>query len=441
MAGGLLQLVAYGAQDQLLTGNPVITFFKAIYRHHTNFSMESIRQTFNGNVGKNKYVVASISRHGDLLSDCWLEFSLPVETDISKQEYLRKSDISDYIESVELEIGGQRIDLHNGDFIHKYMNLTTSQERLNVLYPEKDFVVKLDHNGSSSLGSSWDGDDPQIITKDKKYTRMYIPLQFFFCRNPGLALPLIALQYHEVKFNIKFGKMSNILNVEPEVDLYCNYIYLDVDERKRFATTSHQMLIEQTQIHQEYVGTQGETNKKITLNFNHPVKELLISTDTTYEEVIPSLRLSELASAVSQPDPQSTRTVSTISEKTTKFLDFTYDTMRLMLNGQERFVARAPEFFKQLQPYQYHTCGDLVETPMHIYSFCIHPEEHQPSGTCNFSRIDNSVLEFQGAVKIESYDMFGIKKTSASGANLMIYAINYNILRITSGMGGLAFSN
>ena len=438
MAGGLLQLVAYGAQDQLLTGNPVITFFKAIYRHHTNFSMESIRQTFNGNVGRNKYVVASISRHGDLLHDCWLEFSVPLEVNSSKQGYLRKSDISNYIESVELEIGGQRIDLHNGDFIHKYMNLTNSAERLNVLYPEKDHAVKFDINNNNTL----DENEPVIMVKDKKYTRMYVPLQFFFCRNPGLALPLIALQYHEVKLNIKFGGFDRVVDssstsVDVEVDLYCNYIYLDVDERKRFATTSHQMLVEQTQIHQEYITTTGETNKKITLNFNHPVKELILSTDTTYEEDIPVLRLAKDA----HENNSSIVTSATISEKTTKFLDFSYDTMRLMLNGQERFVARSPEYFKHLQPYQYHTCGDLIETPMHIYSFCLHPEEHQPSGTCNFSRIDNAVIEFQGLVKIESTDIFGSTRTSSSGANILIYAINYNILRITSGMGGLAFSN
>lgn len=434
MAGGLLQLVAYGAQDQLLTGNPVITFFKAIYRHHTNFAMESIRQTFNGTVGPGKRVVCNVSRHGDLIADCWLEITNP-------NGNLDKCMIPRIIDNIELEIGGQRIDYHPGDWVLKWMNLSTSKERLETLYPDTEKIVQ------DGLGTPATNDDVMIYTKSRSSNTLYVPLQFFFCRNPGLALPLIALQYHEVKINIHFKPSTMYGSVmypqDTDVNLYINYIYLDVDERRRFATTSHQMLIEQVQYHQEFIKDEGEMNKKITLNFNHPVKEIIIGTDAQYQDETPVLQVVSSGSG-SMYSSGGYNTVTAIFEKKWKFLDFTYDKMRVMLNGQERFSARERAYFKRLQPYMYHTCGNLEETPLHIYSFCLHPEEHQPSGTCNFSRIDNSTIEFQGEVKISSKDIFGKDKDTNNfngGANLVIYAVNYNILRITSGMGGLAFSN
>lgn len=440
MAGGLLQLVAYGAQDQLLTGNPVITFFKAIYRHHTNFAMESIRQTFNGTVGPGKRVVCNVSRHGDLIADCWLEITNPSGN-------LDKCMIPRIIDSIELEIGGQRIDYHPGDWILKWMNLSTSKERLETLYPTTQKVIH-DEMGTTGV----DSDDVMIYTNTRSSNTLYVPLQFFFCRNPGLALPLIALQYHEVKINIHF-KPSTIYGDayfpnNTDVNLYVNYIYLDVDERRRFATTSHQMLIEQVQYHEEFIKDTGEMNKKISLNFNHPVKEIIIGTDAQYQEDIPVLQVVSSGSGSMHPTDDGRsggyNTVTAVFEKKYKFLDFSYNKMRIMLNGQERFSARDREYFKRIQPYMYHTCGNLEETPLHVYSFCLHPEEHQPSGTCNFSRIDNSTIEFNGEVKITSTDIFGSEKNTTGfngGANLIIYAVNYNILRITSGMGGLAFSN
>ena len=441
MAGGLLQLVAYGAQDQLLTGDPVITFFKAIYRHHTNFSMESIRQTFNGSVGPNKRVVCNISRHGDLINDCWLEISHP-------DAILEKTMIPRIIDSIELEIGGQRIDYHTGDWILKWINLTNTKDRLDILYPTRDIIVLDEGTDAGSMS-----DDILVHTKSRKTNTLYIPLQFFFCRNPGLALPLIALQYHEVKINITFkpetiSSTGDGFPVGTDVELYINYVFLDVDERRRFATTSHQMLIEQLQYHQEFINADGDRNKKIQLNFNHPVKELVIGTDAQYIEYVPNVRIVASGSGSLWEHASGSgeyNTSAVVNNKIYKFLDFEYDSMRILLNGQERFSARKAHYFKALQPYMYHTCGDLQETPLHIYSFALHPEDHQPSGTCNFSRIDNSTIEFQGLVKISSTDNFGKKKDTSvgfqNGANIMIYAINYNILRITSGMGGLAFSN
>ena len=210
-----------------------------------------------------------------------------------------------------------------------------------------------------------------------------IPLQFWFCRNPGLALPLIALQYHEVKLNVTFS------STPPEsVDVWCDYVFLDTDERRRFAQVSHEYLIEQVQFSNK-LNVDG-TNPQNELRFNHPVKELVwqFNNGTNNEEVTNAL---------------------------------------LQLNGHDRFKRRVGKYFTEVQRYQHHT-GSGGTTVPHIYSFGLKPEEHQPSGTCNFSRIDNAVLNLTVSA-------------APSGSSLKVYAVNYNVLRIMSGMGGLAYSN
>jgi|LauGreDrversion4_2_1035121.scaffolds.fasta_scaffold475916_1 Large eukaryotic DNA virus major capsid protein/Major capsid protein N-terminus len=223
---------------------------------------------------------------------------------------------------------------------------------------------------------------------------VYVPLQFWFCRNVGLALPLIALQYHEVKVNIEFAAASEMgLTTAPTgltAELWADYIYLDVEERKRFAQVSHEYLIDQLQ----FVGADsvsgGSVNSK--LNFNHPVKELVWITKDD------GVLVNQSASSVS-----------------------------LKLNGHDRFAARPGKYFSMVQPYQHHTCVPVVASGINVYSFALKPEEHQPSGTCNFSRIDNASLILTGL---------------ASGTTeLKVFATNYNILRILSGMGGIAYSN
>ena len=473
MAGGLLQLVAYGAQDQFLTGDPTITFFKAVYRQHTNFAMEFILQTLQGNIGKGKRVTSTIARHGDLLLDTWIL----IKTDDTSS--IDMADVPNIIDTIELEIGGQRIDLHYGYWLLGWYNLTNSKEKINALHPHIDgynrrakipitnYESFADKNGISIDEVPLAG---SLISSELDYFRktrnLYVPLQFFFCNNPGLALPLIALQYHEVKINITFTNKKLVDENITDVELYSNYVYLDVDERRRFAQTSHQMLIEQVQTHIEYISGK-EKNKKITLNFNHPIKELILGTDHASRDFIfDRKRYNEDYDKVEH----------FYGVYKNQYSHIHYDSLRLLLNGQERFSPQPPEYFTQIQPYKYHTCGNLQEYPMHVYSFAIHPEDHQPSGTCNFSRIDNVVLEFQGDVYINQfkdteymkdpsgfpYFLFstftpvvnddgnyqGVLETSENPndfgfleGNIIVFAKNYNILRITSGMGGLAFSN
>ena len=234
-----MQLVAYGAQDIYLTGNPQITFFKVVYRRHTNFSMETISQTLNGSqtaVSANQTATCTISRNGDLVHKVYVTFA----TDAADTEGGSK-----LVKEVELEIGGQRIDRHYQEWNDVWNELSTPESKAIGLKS-----MQLDVGTGGGTGSG--------------VTNAHIPLNFWFCRNPGLALPLIALQYHEVKLKFTWGALSGTPN--PEV--WCDYVYLDTDERRRFAQVSHEYLIEQLQ-KEDKTTTEAASNHKI--NFNHPV--------------------------------------------------------------------------------------------------------------------------------------------------------------------------
>ena len=434
MGGGLMQLVAYGAQDIYLTGNPQITFFKVVYRRHTNFSMESIKQTFNGNVEFGGDVSATISRNGDLVHKMYLEFNpqqlIPSgESPFSTHELACAANLGNaLIKECELEIGGQRIDKHYGHWLTTWGELTESNS--------SGSMGKVGGNDGDSGDGENSGKEPdtlstlyQRMTYNHKGEDLYpdsyhnqnapdkafLPLQFWFCRNPGLALPLIALQYHEVKVKITFPNSSelrepestaNAVNVRysglSSVDLYVDYIYLDTDERRRFAQVSHEYLIEQLQF-QNF----SSDNTTLDLNFNHPVKELIFTGTPS----------------VVVPVAGGTDGVTTGPSTPTVLATGNY---QLKLNGHDRFAERDVRYFTRTQVWQHHTGygGTTVKDSIGVYSFALKPEEHQPSGTCNFSRIDNAQLKVD---------------TNNNGINL--YAVNYNVLRIMSGMGGLAYSN
>ena len=434
MGGGLMQLVAYGAQDIYLTGNPQITFFKVVYRRHTNFSMESIKQTFNGNAGFGGSASATISRNGDLVHRMYLEHEATLQAASTTLDNIGIG--SDYgshlMKEVELEIGGQRIDRHYGHWHSVYSQLTEFNPSGSTFGGDVDGTVtqgtlfqKMTGNGSSI--ESKNADDPAATdnmggwlikstpngNQAEASGKFWIPLYFWFCRNPGLALPLIALQYHEVKVKVEFETLENLTlcnaddtfsagdsgaAIENPVgtnsfDLWCDYIYLDTDERRRFAQVSHEYLIEQLQFESKTGGT-------MDLNFNHPVKELIWA----------GVRSTDAADAPTfcQRDAIGT------------------GTYQLKLNGHDRFKERNFKYFTRTQVWEHHTgygCTEAGDT-IGVYSFALKPEEHQPSGTCNFSRIDNAQL---------------VEGTSTTSIN--VYAVNYNVLRIMSGMGGLAYSN
>ena len=579
MGGGLMQLVAYGAQDVYLTGNPQITFWKVTYRRHTNFAMESIEQTFNGQADFGRRVTCTLARNGDLAYRTYLQVTLP---EINQHMCNHKENVfarwldfpgEQMIAQVEVEIGGQRIDRQYGDWMHIWNQLTLSKEQERGYYKMVGNTTQLTYITDPEFANV-DGpcasDAPRQVCAPRNAlpeTTLYVPFQFWYCRNPGLALPLIALQYHEVRINLDIrpideclwavttlscgqGKVGGSVKATAAygqslvaASLYVDYVFLDTDERRRMAQNPHEYLIEQLQ----FTGDEsvGSSSNKIKLNFNHPCKELVFvvqpdqnvdycaSLDCNsllfktlgaqpfnYTDAIDALpnaihafagpesigkdaedyinasglfadpgaaditaglsywTSGSLASdfynsagggqpgrhggAVPGGAPGGNATggrgagfnngagngqnfvqvpLSAVSDAGSFVLSETaldmhcwgenpVVTAKLQLNGQDRFSEREGTYFDLVQPYQHHTRNP--DTGINVYSFALRPEEHQPSGSCNFSRIDNATLQ----LVLSNATVEGTKT-----AKVRVYATNYNVLRVMSGMGGLAYSN
>jgi hypothetical protein len=591
MGGGLMQLVAYGAQDVYLTGNPQITFWKVTYRRYTNFAIESIEQTFNGQADFGRRVQCIISRNGDLAYRTYLQVTLPEINQLmglgafvlgqGQGVYARWLDFpgEQLVAQVEVEIGGQRIDRQYGDWMHIWNQLTMTSEQERGYYKMIGNTTQLTFITDPSFAEvdgPCDSLAPRQVCAPRNAlpeTTLYVPLQFWFCTNPGLALPLIALQYHEVKINLDIRPIDECLWAVTTLScntgavptsnagyvnnqytpgrpvpatiaynqslvaasLYVDYVFLDTDERRRMAQNPHEYLITQLQ----FTGDEsvGSSSNKIKLNFNHPVKELiwvvqpdqnvdycsslvcdallfkvlgaqpfnytdaidalpnaihafggpaaLARDDRAYIDVRglfndagaedayipgdftgywhgpndpyneanlggPNVKYPssvtndpELLASLGSYLDQSVhhKTESTVSDAGTFVLTETslfmhcwglnpVVTAKLQLNGQDRFSEREGSYFSWVQPYQSHTRSP--DEGINVYSFALRPEEHQPSGTCNFSRIDNATLQ----LVLSNATVEGTKT-----AKVRVYATNYNVLRIMSGMGGLAYSN
>jgi len=415
-----MQLVAYGAQDVYLTGNPKVTFFQAVYKRHTNFAMENIEQTVNGTAANSGRVSVTIARNGDLVGDMYVELqSAAANTSTADGDdacWVAERAIA----SAELSIGGQRVDKHYQRWWRLYSELYLDEAKK----------------------ANW-----AKMTTAKTGNTVYLPLIFFFNRNPGLYLPLIALQYHEVRIDFDLTSTFSTYLSTSVFKVWANYVYLDTEERRRFAQKGHEYLIEQVQHTGSDTVTAGSTSNK-RLSYNHPVKELVwCFNDPAAANVATSLWnfTSEpaatdivlecdaragvasncyvpvgLAGGVPLYDAAAS-TSDFDEERVGPLTDF-----KLVLNGQDRFKAQKGKYFNQVQPYNHHSGNPYAG--VYSYSFALKPEEHQPTGSCNFSRIDNA----QVAVTIPA---------AAASTTMHMFAVNYNVLRIQSGMGGLAFSN
>ena len=569
-----MQLVAYGAQDVYLTGNPQITFWKVTYRRYTNFSIESIEQTFNGQADFGRRVTCIISRNGDLAYRTYLQVTLPEINQLMGNSaslssgaysvYARWLDFpgEQLIAQVEVEIGGQRIDRQYGDWMHIWNQLTMTSDQQRGYFKMIGNTTQLTFitdPSFSDVESPCDSLAPRQVCAPRNAlpeTTLYVPLQFWFCTNPGLALPLIALQYHEVKINLDIRPIDECLwavttlncNTNPyggqasqytigrpvpatiaynqslvAASLYVDYVFLDTDERRRMAQNPHEYLISQLQ----FTGDEsvGSSSNKIKLNFNHPVKELIwvvqadqnvdycssLTCDALLFKVLgaqpfnytdaidalpnavhafggpasvaqdsrafidaqglfqdagaldyipgagftgywhgPSNPYNEVnlggpqvplapntpadIAALYQASGGSHLDNSGVSDAGTFVLTETsldmhcwgqnpVVTAKLQLNGQDRFSEREGSYFSWVQPYQAHTRNP--DEGINVYSFAQRPEEHQPSGTCNFSRIDNATLQ----LVLSNATVEGTKT-----AKVRVYATNYNVLRIMSGI-------
>ena len=412
MAGGLMQLVAYGAQDVYLTGNPKVTFFQAVYKRHTNFAMENIEQTVNGTAANSGRVSVTIARNGDLVGDMHLELESDVNTTVTSDATSDNNWVAERaINNVELSIGGQRIDKHYQKWWRLYSELY------------------LDESKKANYG--------KMTTSAHVGGKIFLPLIFFFNRNPGLALPLIALQYHEVRLDFDLSSDFKAAGVTDgsTFKVWANYVYLDTEERRRFAQKGHEYLIEQVQhTGTDTVSAGSEVQKR--LSYNHPVKELVWCLDNGDDSFRTANAHATVTSNILGVTAESNCLVSSslagvplVAFKGANFSEDdngTLDTFKLVLNGQDRFKEQSGKYFNQVQPFVHHSGSPAPG--VYAYSFALKPEEHQPTGSCNFSRIDNA----QVAIKAKT----GIEETT-----LRMFATNYNVLRIQSGMGGLAFSN
>jgi hypothetical protein len=554
MGGGLMQLVAYGAQDVYLTGNPQITFFKVVYRRHTNFSVEPIQQVFNGAADFGRTVTCNLNRNGDLITNMYSVVELRgADSTQAKWGYVRRLGFA-LVAETKVEIGGSKIDEQYGDWMNIWQELTVKAGQVRGL-------------------AKMIGDVPELTYFDASHNPyiLYVPLNYWFNRFNGLALPLIALQYHDVRITIQYLDAAKCVNWQAPAPmqlpdsfgmddsyLLIDYVYLDSEERKRFAQASHEYLIEQLQ----FTGSESltTTNNKYRLNFNHPSKYLIwvphlqkynvhsqfltYADDGNWDRALEeagklvwlasrNLTLGDGTNAanvdvsgqfyISNPDgtaedeghaPTRTTISSSVlvalaakvdaqamfktsgvyvadpenvvllkneltaadisikvdditgSDVTSRdFFDwpnsyvgpnmpsllngahsvFVYDQFnygrflnrtgnpvasgKLQLNGHDRFQERDGQYFNYVQPWQH-----FSNTPadgINVYSFALKPEDHQPSGTCNFSRIDNATLN------VSIVD----KNDLDTDSNLSIYTVNYNVLRVMSGMAGTAYSN
>jgi len=411
-----MQLVAYGAQDVYLTGNPEVTFFQAKYKRHTNFAMENIEQTVNGTAADSGRVSVTVARNGDLVGDMYVELKVK-SSGVTSANAAWVAERA--INNVELSIGGQRIDKQYQKWWRLYSELY------------------LDESKKATYGKMSSGVSGKTV---------YLPLYFFFNRNPGLYLPLIALQYHEVRLDFDLSANFDEWLDTSTFKVWANYIYLDTEERRRFAQKGHEYLIEQVQ-HTGADTVDASNTKQVRLSYNHPVKELVwcFSNTQTQNSMWNFTTASTDGNVKMQVAPAigagSNVLVSTSTYGAPQLglgdiiggdAIFTEDSVgpltnfKLVLNGQDRFKEQKGKYFNQVQSFQHHTGSPYPG--IYSYSFALKPEEHQPTGTCNFSRIDNAQV--------------AVTMGAANNATTMhMFATNYNVLRIQSGMGGLAFSN
>ena len=429
MGGGIIQLRTSGKQTKHIIGNPQTTHFKSVYFRHTNFAIESIPCVFNNSISNTSESNVSVIIHktGDLVSNAHIEFILKLTTNsLSGGTYVNFTNSTGYaaIKEVSIEINSQEIDKHYSEWFDIWNELTDSN------YNEHKLVNK--HNAKYTYLKSNNG-----TTRVK----CYVPLKFWFCRNPGLALPLIALQNSQVIMKFKFRNPYTLINTdhtsggiipsyEKIPELYVDYIFLDTKEKRDFATKKHQYLIEQLQFNRKQTFTNSHE-----LNFNNPVKELIwvcqnknVNTEYSIRDGVngnADAYSNVISSITKNNDYFNYQSISTSSQDYLYTLtnNEPFNEAEMFFDGNSRFNKRKATYFRTIQPSTYHS--KVPSKHIYIYSFSLKPEEHQPSGVCNFSKLKSAKITFS---------------SPATNTDILIFAHSYNLLRIMEGKAGIAYS-
>lgn len=429
MPGGLMQLIAYGAADVFLTGSPEITFFKSVFKRYTNFSIEYIDLAFETlptfNSINSKEVTCMIDRNADLLSEVYVVFQLPTIRSPRNLNFKWIKNLGiNLIEEISIFIGGQLIDRHRNhhlNFIEELRGNLKSQEAY-------DYII----------GNTPDLFNPYIDEREECYVikgrKLFIPLKFWFCLNDGLSLPLIALQYVETEIRVKFRAINQLFtigfdNISPskyislnndfalitgfeeliygnwnqDAHILAKYIYLDEKERKLFANNTHEYIVPQIQY--ETFGGIKEGPNIIELNLYLPVK--MIQWAFVDQSVI-------------------------IDNNThLNYLDVLKDAT-LLINGHERTKKLEGDFFSSVIQYKYFRG---FNPGIYSYLFCIDPLSVKPTGTSNFSRMNNIELHFT-----IDFDKTITNINKDNTLDVHIISTNYNVLRIMNGLAGMVFN-
>ncbi len=435
--GGLLQLVAQGKQDVFLTTNPQISFFKMVYRRHTNFAIESQPMYFDGTPNFGQRVTCLIPRRGDLLGKVYLDITLPRIIDSSGNPVSYTNSIGfALIQEITFEVGEQQIDKQTGEWMEIWTQLTTPASQRQAL--------------NEMIGRVEPYNIPNLVPGPKSQgLRLQIPLQFYFCRNPGLYLPLLALQYNPIRINITIAPLNTLIYIPRNPDTLCNtdvnctnsivnmmlwgdYVYLDTEERRTFVSTSHEYLIEQVQYTHPYSLTAKQNIATIDIQFNHPIKEFIFVCQRD-EMINRNEHFNYSSLAIGEPVSPIVQQYLNAGQTRTDLIS----TALLQLDGQDRFMVRPAQYFRLQQPYDYHTTTP-VHSYIYCYSFALRPEDAQPTGTMNASRIDS--IKWQ----IEMNPILSLpqipEEQQRGNCNFVFYATNYNVFRVINGFGGVLFT-
>lgn len=382
MSGGIAQLVAVGAQDIHLVGNPEISFFRSQYKRHTNFATFVDKQVVQGTQGDNNMVSVRVERKGDLLGAIYLTAVYDDASDYNDNSWYGA------IDKVELLIGGQIIDTMHmewNEYLWGDLMAQTQAQAQGIMLP-------------ALVDKAWS------------------PLHFWFCENPQCALPLVALQYHDVELRIHLDEAFNSVfdsDSGGRLECYSRYYTLDTPERDWFVSQPHELLITQIQ------KINAVDSQVMDLNFSHPIKFIAGASEAFYDA----------------------GDINTINDNAAGCAFNSDDTrMRLQINGTD---LNKPMFsnphFTACTRYYTAPYGNTFKPGManddyrseygwqvFLYPFCLDTSKFQPTGTLNFSRVDNARFIAEGGVDVFMADLF---------------ACNYNILKVQNGMGGLMYAN